>query len=511
MTKVFISSNDELSCNNIVSFSNTRRSKLNVPSILITDYEEEILKAKDSVPAPDSINKHNHGCQTEFENNHTTAIVEINDAIVAHPVVLPNNGEDNWESTLEAEEQLNKRKSEKRNTVFESIILNRPSVFSAKTLIFYTLGISLTGFLLTLPLTIIPAHDILQSPSYWYEILFHGAIGVTAETIRVCLVFGDLLNINYIRETRNVISVSLVGNLAMVLFVISTRYGWTQILHLQYPIPFHGVFSTHILFLVYPITIWLLLPVKWRQNSELNKRMKFLAYLSLYTTAALWINIAIITILRKSNKSYQPLFALALPVMREFNLWISNKLAEKCSNKDNRKTTIIVTYSICARYTISLCNVIGFTTDTTTWVLIGVDFSLNIWLCLRIIWLRKRRNGTTRDQIRLLQELVIFELVEFHAPVSFILVLIVAYFGPNGHLYGNILNSYWTYIAIEDVGENLKKMCLFFSVDFASTIASAIILWLYCKINMFKAFIELQKEFSVVFSIILSTFLILVC
>ena len=197
--------------------------------------------------------------------------------------------------------------------------------------------------------------------------------------------------------------------------------------------------------------------------------------------------------------------------MRELNIWVSNKIAKQCSNGDVRKTTIVVTYAIYARYTISVCSLIGLsTTDVTSWFLIGLDFLINIWTCLKIVFLKKRNNEKIEEQINLIQDLAIFELVEFQAPLSLILIFMLAYFGPNGHLFGNILNSYWANGAIDNVENTFRKMTIFFAVDFSSTITSIILLWVFCRINFLKALMELQKEFSKLFSVILGTFSILV-
>ena len=59
------------------------------------------------------------------------------------------------------------------------------------------------------------------------------------------------------------------------------------------------------------------------------------------------------------------------------------------------------------------------------------------------------------DLIETLQTLAIYELIEFQAPLSFMLVLGIAYYGPNGELYGNISNDYWTYSTIEDIQQTV--------------------------------------------------------
>ena len=91
------------------------------------------------------------------------------------------------------------------------------------------------------------------------------------------------------------------------------------------------------------------------------------------------------------------------------------------------------------------------------------------------------------------------------------LVLIGASYGPNSGLIGNIGNAYWHYEKLEDITETLKNMMYLFLVDFSSTIVSAIILWLSCGINLFRAFHELQREFGKIFCLILGNGLLVVC
>ena len=162
-------------------------------------------------------------------------------------------------------------------------------------------------------------------------------------------------------------------------------------------------------------------------------------------------------------------------------------------------------------HTIILCYVVGsFATETTTWILVGVDFSINILLCLWIVWTRKRHPGNVQKQIDLLQDLAVYELVEFHSPLSFILVISVAFYGPNAEIFGNVGNSYWGFSAIEDISLTLMNMGIIFLADFSSTLICAGILWLTCEISLWKALFELQKEFRYCFCLALIYYLVLV-
>ena len=143
-------------------------------------------------------------------------------------------------------------------------------------------------------------------------------------------------------------------------------------------------------------------------------------------------------------------------------------------------------------------------TDTTSVVLMSIDFFTNIYLALRIVWLRKRTTERMDDAISTIEDLVVTELAEFQAPLAFLLTFVITWFGPNSELFGNIGNSYWRFEATEDIKGSVVNMITFFAIDFASAILSAIILQISCKINLVAATFSMQKEFGALFSTTLS-------
>ena len=94
-------------------------------------------------------------------------------------------------------------------------------------------------------------------------------------------------------------------------------------------------------------------------------------------------------------------------------------------------------------------------------------------------------------------------MVELIVPPVYLLCFSMAYFGPNASFIGNIKNSYWQYIGVEDVDYSIKIVCLFFSIDLVSGIGCYLMLWCTCRINLFRAHIALQKEFGDIFLVTL--------
>ena len=219
----------------------------------------------------------------------------------------------------------------------------------------------------------------------------------------------------------------------------------------------------------------------------------------------------VIKLVRTASEHHQPFVALLFPVMRELGIYLGTEFAVLCSHGDERGTKIFLKYYIASSHTITLCNVIGsHASAVTSWVLMGVDFIQNILLCLWIVWNKKRYPYRIHDQINALQNLAVYELVEFQA-ISFVLVIAVAYYGPNSSIIGNISNSYWAFNEIKDIAQTLTNMSTLFLVDFSSTLVGGTILWFCCQINLLKAFVELQKEFKIAFCVTFGRQLLAVC
>ena len=87
------------------------------------------------------------------------------------------------------------------------------------------------------------------------------------------------------------------------------------------------------------------------------------------------------------------------------------------------------------------------------------------------------------------------------------MTFVSAYYGPNADLFGNIKNDYWHYSAVKDVDATILWILIFFSIDLGILFISSILLWITCKINVYNAYVELQKEFGFGYTIILALIL----
>ena len=437
--------------------------------------------------------------------------IVTNAMINHHPFCKIEKADNNFNRGLESEKANNEERAKQRRITFQHLISGANNEVSWIRGLFTAVGIILAGLLSTILYTIVPAHDLVQHPEYWYEIIFHGMICHTLISIGFCHPAGWFMNISQMRETRSLALVCMFSQLAGTAWIILSYFIWTHLLLFEYPIPFLGYTGYSIDVIVTIIVIFFGYPKRWRQSNAFKTRMKFALIITQYLLILDLSNTIVTEILRAFPNQYQPIIALLLPLNRELILLTFPKLIRKTACGDDNAAEIVLNYAVCAQHTIWTCYNLGsFTTNVTSWVLMGIDFFLNIFLCLRIIWRRMQKHEGLGEQISSLQQLASYELAEFHAPLSFMLMFVVAYYGPNSTLVGNISNDYWGFKPVQNIKETMQNMFTFFLADFASSVLSAIMLWSFCKINLWKVFLLVQKEFAITFIILLSEFQMLV-
>ena len=124
---------------------------------------------------------------------------------------------------------------------------------------------------------------------------------------------------------------------------------------------------------------------------------------------------------------------------------------------------------------------------------------------MKIVWIKKRRcasDQNDKEMFHLLYSLTVNELGEVVVPFTFMICFVSAYYGPNGELIGGVRSNHFHYTPVENINTFIEKLVLFMMVDFMSVLLASILLWTTCKINLFRSYILMQKEFWVFIIII---------
>ena len=409
---------------------------------------------------------------------------------------LSQKDQEKFASIWDTEKAWHEENASARESAFETILHDKDTEFSFANASFYTFATILAVSLISIPYFILPAHDIVRFPKYWYEILYHGSLISVLDLAFWTIFAGEILNMRHLKQFKTLLIVCLSGIGVMILFDISTYYIWTLVFNFQYPIPFFGYINTFLCRVFCCVAIWFMIPTEWHSHEGMRKRMIcFILFLLATCIYNVYYQILIVTT-RISRGRFQPLIALAFPASREGWNWFLRKFPKYCANGDERGAMIMFLYAFYTNHTMCLSYVIGsIAEDATSWVLMATDFILNIYDCLEIVKARKRNPSAVTNLIDQLQELSIAELAEFQSPLITTLVFAFAFYTPMGGLIGNVRNDYWAYEAVDDINNALANMIVFFFIELACTVATYVILRIYCKINCLKIVGVIQKEF----------------
>ena len=136
---------------------------------------------------------------------------------------------------------------------------------------------------------------------------------------------------------------------------------------------------------------------------------------------------------------------------------------------------------------------------------VAIDFFLHLRITLQIIKECKKVNDAEEENEntqykRKLTKLIIAELIEGLTPIIYLICVVLAYHGPNSHLFSNIGNSYWSE-TIDDLGPLCVTMMILFSVDLFSILINVYCFWKTLNVNMVPEFCRVVINYWLFMSI----------
>ena len=133
-------------------------------------------------------------------------------------------------------------------------------------------------------------------------------------------------------------------------------------------------------------------------------------------------------------------------------------------------------------------------TPVTSILILSIDFILNIHSGLKIVNLD--RSTTTLDDLgrarylnereQLVYKLILIELIEVLVPLCYVVTVLVAYYGPNAEILGNIGNDYWQYESIDDIWNVVQAVLVMAAIDGCSAVIVGCMLWRVCSIHILQ-------------------------
>ena len=364
-----------------------------------------------------------------------------------------------------------------------------------------------SSILLSFPTILLPQHDGIKAPDYWYELMVN--VNLTFNLSWVLAVFYDgkkILKIPSIATLAPCLRLYFASVLSFDVIYYISHLTWTRVFGYNYPIPFANL-AVYLSSFVFLVTLWYEFPERLRADK--TERNRIFAYILCY----LWYAIVglqkngLRMMFVKIPLRLQWFMAIILPIYRKFNMWVMNNIVARWVSGTSKKDLLIaksyVNIYMNCNYALFIAISIGSTASiTTSYCILTVEFIINLKNCWKIINLNrsKEKNRLARQKLKEKQQeaivmLALTEILEILVPLAYTMTFVIAYFGPNAEILGNIRNEYWQYHEIRYPAKILFTIFQMFCFDTASAIIGGMLLWNFSNVNLWKEFNKVLTSF----------------
>ena len=355
-------------------------------------------------------------------------------------------------------------------------------------------------------ITLVPYHNVIELPEYWYEIMFVVSFGYhSVRDYYYLLCCSSLMDFPDLLKPKKLISVCLSTVVTAILIYLLSYLIWTVYLGYNSPMPFIVYIASYLSWIHLIIRIWFQFPKYLRQDTVFRNRLKSYYYYLLcdFTVSLQFVVIqALFSIL---SQELQWMIAIIFAWTREMNRYIQHRFVGKAAGANAIMAKEVVNMQIGIRFTSVVVILIGSKANKlTSYCCLGIDFALNIIQCLKIIRMDRKVTPNNieneyieREKEGMLSDLILSEATEFITPASFMIAFAIAYHGPNAAIIGGVKNELWHHKKVDDMLLYLDGAFQMTMVDLMSAIISFVLLKTFCNINAFGKCIEVMKKYGV--------------
>ena len=368
-------------------------------------------------------------------------------------------------------------------------------------------GLLALAILIVAPMstTLLPVHNIFTSPEYWYEMVFITAFWCMFYASGLTMEMGVALNeLIKKKTTRVILELFMTLKITEILSTCFNHLVWSKSFGFFEPVPYKRNLAVYFCLAAIIVRIWYMIPKKTRFEHVFQKRFRaftFRIFWGVFVTVQLT---AINVVMSKVSRDFQWIVALTVPMTKEINDRIIRMLMAKTASPENfveanfiAKTQTNVAYSFWLAITLA-----GIATKTTEFVLLGINFLLDMTLCYQRIRLDrvvseedcdKKKQQNAKEEI--LTELLLNEIAEVILPIAFIGAYTTAYFGPNKTTLVNVGCAIWGYQRVENLFDFLMPVVEMTLIDAGSIFLVGTSLWFFCHINIWKEYCKTIKKY----------------
>ena len=324
---------------------------------------------------------------------------------------------------------------------------------------------------------------------------------------RVMTVAFKMYLCSVVMEYPSIISPKVLMNLILTAWTVTTivyslQYCvWTLYFGFYQPVAQGGPLNAITMLWTIGVTFYFQFPVHLRRDPKFRKRIIwFILYWEWENYMPVQFMLVSMTI--QFLGKYIWVVAFIFVVILETNKFIMGSMILKGCGKNEVDAKRIRIMQLYGQYIFAVVNLISAGVDDfTSYLILGMDFALNLVIVLKIIR-SQRKVGLTDEETakertyRELEtkELILGEAMECVIPMIFMCDFAIAFYGPNYDKLGNVGFDYFQYTKVTDILGYLKGALYMTSIDVTCSITAILLLWFGAGINMVKESVEVARK-----------------
>ena len=356
----------------------------------------------------------------------------------------------------------------------------KKNITQSSWIVIYVLSILGGSSIILSTFLLIPRHNSVIYQEYWYESNFIAAVALMLSIATNCIESNICLKLTVSTAIKFFVKLYLWTLIGWLTSYCLLYMFWVHHLGFNHPIPLLGL-NMLLIWIWSIIGIWVVFPFHAGEEKEMRRT---LIYYTHFLIGGFLLDIigndGLAFIYVSLPPNFEWLIAFIIPTIREIHYLAFVALVKRINGSIDKSITVYVTIGVYSKYGMFVALRLPDTSNLTMGSILAVELLLHLYSCNQIIKAQKRvgplalNDGRMNMQYQnMIAKLIASEIIEALCPAQYALGLIMAYYGPNGYLLGNILNDWWHYVKIDDISNVLKTLLLLFLIDVANVLTSA--------------------------------------
>jgi hypothetical protein len=254
-------------------------------------------------------------------------------------------------------------------------------------------------------LTVMPQHNVIKQPEYWYELILVYVFGWWSFSIINRVLESEMvLGYTWENKLEVMLDLFLTCAIAQAILIILLSLIWSQGLGFNCPVPFIGYSG----YIVYPIScarFWYKFLLDQRTDPDFRNRLKSYFY---YIGWIFFISAQtqiLIKIFDTVNFDLQWALAFLVPLVKEINTYVTEKFISKAAGVENSTAKVTANIQVTCEFSFMMAIFFATTaTEMTCYFMLAISFLGQIYLCFKKIKLNKRISTSNIGKQQLSQE-----------------------------------------------------------------------------------------------------------